>query len=211
MNLLKRKNKMKERIEIRNDSFVDYKGVTHHFTIAAISQELPTNDKELLSFNPNVGYSENDCIAFDVNVYTDCDSGYVGSVTKVVYLGIAVCNPADKFDEKVGKMKAIARARNSKPALYSAELGTINSKLVHALLEQEAEFFKHNPEKFIKGYNESKKTYEKRIAMAKTLNNFNEFELKVMDSLKNDPNCFDRIQEYLKFQENQEKGNVKNC
>ncbi len=204
MNHLKRKSKMKERIEVRNDSFVDYKGIEHHFTIVAISKELPkkTND-----FDDLQSFEGDEKVYYEVNEYVD-DYGttnYLGNVCKVLCLGLAICNPVDIFNEEIGKFKAIARARNNNPVLYSTNPGTINSKVVNALLEQEAEFFKNNPSKFIKGYDESKKAYELKVKRMEMVKEFSDFELSVAVALEDNPNSLDKVKEYLKY-----KSNVKN-
>lgn len=196
---------MKERIETRNDSFVDYAGQTHYFTMVAISKELPKKTSDFKDIKNFEGCEE---VYYEVSEYIE-DYGtndYLGSVTKVLHLGVAICNPTEEFDERKGIEKAIARARNSKPALYSTNLGTINGKVVKALLEQECEFLKQNPGKYIKGYDESRKTYERKIKMNKMFNAFTDFELKVAEALENNPNIFDNVKEYLKYQDNQRKG-----
>ena len=123
----------KERIEYLVDSFVDVNGDERHFVVAAIS-EVFTNDDE------------------PMNV-VDYDENHIQEVVKGLKLGFAICNPIDKFDEKIGITIAVGRARkNAEYALYATELGFINTKLVRAFLEQEAEYFKHNPELRIAGY-----------------------------------------------------------
>lgn len=133
MNCKKERKMKKEKIETLVDQFVDANGDTRHFVIAAIS-EVFTEDYE----PSNV-------------VDTECND--IQEVVKGLKLGYSICNPIDKFDEKLGIAIAIGRARkNASYALYATELGFINTKLVRAFLEQEAEYFKHNPEYKIAGY-----------------------------------------------------------
>ncbi len=123
----------KERIEYLVDSFVDPNGDTRHFVVAAVS-EVFTDEYE-------PAYA------------TDMDGLDVQEVVKGLKLGFAICNPTDKFDEKLGITIAVGRARkNAEYALLASEPGYINTKLVRAFLEQEAEYFKHNPEYKIAGY-----------------------------------------------------------
>lgn len=121
----------KERVEFHIDSFIDENGNTRHFVIAAISERF---DEPM-----------------DVSSYpwhTDDQE-----VVKGLKLGFAICNPIDNFNEKLGCQIAEGRARkNSECALLATQLGYINTKMVQAFLEQEAEYFKDNPERYIKGY-----------------------------------------------------------
>ena len=119
---------MKEYIEYLKDSFTDYTGKEHYFIIAAISQELPTKTEEI----GRDDLKDYDVI-HEVSMYIE-DYGtedYLGVVTKVLRLGVAMCNPVDQYNEKTGIMKATARARKSDPALYSRDKGTINTKVVN--------------------------------------------------------------------------------
>lgn len=123
----------KERIETRVDSFVDANGDERHFIIAAISEVFT----ELEEPCRVTDFYENEC----------------QRVVKGLKLGFAICNPNDKFDEKLGMTIAVGRARkNAEYALLSSEAGFINTKLVRAFLDQEAEYFKNNPESRIAGY-----------------------------------------------------------
>lgn len=123
----------KERIETLVDHFVDGNGDTRHFVIAAISET----------------FTEAEEPAYICDTYED----ELGEVVKGLKIGFAICNPCDKFNEELGRTIAIGRARkNSEYALLATELGYINTKLVRAFLEQEAEYFKHNPEYKIAGY-----------------------------------------------------------
>lgn len=138
----------KERIETLVDSFVDINGDTRYFVIAAVSEVLPT----LVSDD-----FEDIEVSHEVMICTEYNSDYVDNVVKKVTLGYAFCNPTDTFNEELGKTIAIGRARkNQEAALYSTKLGYINTKLVKAFLEQEAEYFKNNPENYIKGYKRKK-------------------------------------------------------
>ena len=123
----------KERIETLVDSFTDENGYTRHFVIAAIS----------------IVFDESN----EPDVVLDSDTNYCQNVIKGLKLGFSICNPADEFDANLGIKIAIGRARkNSEYAILVSEPGFINTKLVQAFLEQEAEYFKHNPESRIAGY-----------------------------------------------------------
>lgn len=123
----------KERIEYLVDSFVDANGDERHFVVAAVSEVFTDEDEP----------------TFIADFYGDAIHG----VVKGLKLGFAICNPSDEFDEKLGITIAVGRARkNAEYALLASEMGYINTQLVRAFLQQEAEYFKHNPEYKIAGY-----------------------------------------------------------
>ena len=123
----------KERIEYLVDSCVDANGDERHFVIAAVSEVFTEDDEP--------------------SYVTDIDGLEIQEVVKGLKLGFAICNPTDKFDEKLGITIAVGRARkNAEYALVASEMGYINTQLVRAFLQQEAEYFKHNPEYKIAGY-----------------------------------------------------------
>ena len=123
----------KERIETLVDSFVDANGDTRYFVIAAISEVFTKNEEPVQ--------------VLDVN------GEFVQEVVKGLKIGYSICNPADKFDEKLGITIAVGRARKSAEyALLASEPGFINTPLVQAFLHQEAEYFKYNPGSLIAGY-----------------------------------------------------------
>ena len=196
---------MKEHVEFITDSFTDYAGKVHQFVIAALSQNLPIRSGQLES-NP-VG-EDNIPVIHEIGVYVD-DYGttdYLGTVSKVVRLGISICNPTDTFDEKVGALKAVARAHNTKPALYASNSGAINTKVVKALLEQEAEYLKNNPENFITGYADMRDRYLTRQKMEAMKEQFSEVENQVVEGLQQDPKFLDNAMQYLEWLRKQNKG-----
>lgn len=123
----------KECIEYLVDSFVDANGDERHFVVAAVSEVFNDDDEPAY--------------------VTDTDGFNIQNVVKGLKLGFAICNPTDKFDEKLGITIAVGRARkNAEYALLASKMGYINTQLVRAFLQQEAEYFKHNPEYKIAGY-----------------------------------------------------------
>jgi hypothetical protein len=140
----------KEKIETLTDQFIDENGNIHHFVIAAISEMLPT-------ISSNTDYEEatitNATITHKVVACNWHDENIIDTVVKGLKIGFAICSPVDTFNEELGKTIAIGRARkNSTYALYVTNPGFINTKLVKAFLEQEAEYFKRSPESYIAGY-----------------------------------------------------------
>ena len=196
---------MKEHVEFITDSFTDYAGKVHHFVIAALSQMLPTRSGQLES-NPTD--SEDLDVTHEVGVYIE-DYGtedYLGTVTKVVRLGVSMCNPTDTFDEKVGTLKAIARAHDAKPVLFAADAGVINTGVIKALLVQEAEYLKHNPENFIAGYAEMRDRFYTRQKMEAMKEGFSDLENQVVEGLDKDPKFLDNAMKYLEWYRKQQKG-----
>lgn len=196
---------MKEHVEFITDSFTDYAGKVHQFVIAALSQNLPTHSGQLEN-NP---VDEDDIpVIHEVETYVEDygTEGYLGTVTKVIRLGVSICNPTDTFDEKVGALKATARAHNAKPALYASNPGVINTKVVKALLEQEAEYLKNNPENFIAGYADMRDRYLTRQKMEAMKDQFSKVENQVVEGLQQDPKFLDSVMQYLEWLRRQNKG-----
>ena len=188
---------MKQHIETLTDSFVDYKGETHHFVIAAISSEFPINTQQL---NPT-DLNYNDKVIHEVNTYVYNYGIYdtLCTVNKKVCIGISVCHPEDKFDEEIGKKKAIARAQSAKPALLATSKGYINKHVVQGLLKQEADYIKNNPHLYIKGYSEMEKAYNKKLAMKEFEETLTEAEKIVLNKLEEHPSFIEDAIEYLMY------------
>lgn len=194
---------MKEYINVLEDMFIDYKGIVHPFTIVAVSQTLRKTGKEIGEAEQ---YWDNKVI-HEVSMYLE-DYGtvdYLGCVGKVVKLGVAICNPEDEFNDKVGYCKALARARSSQPVLFVNEdtPGVINTEVVDALLCQEAKYLKENPAKYIKGYKEAEKKYYEKQKMTEMFENFSSLEEDVLDALEKDPHYFDDVYKYREWLKNQ--------
>lgn len=176
---------MRQYTEIYQDEFIDYAGKTHKFIIAAISDII--EDAELIQID-------------------GLDTETVGSVTKGVKLGIAICNPTDKFSERSGVYRAIARAEDANYALLSPTRGYINTRVVQALLVQEAEYLKNNPEQYIPGYKDMRDRYIQNEAMRTMGDNFTEFERAIVEKVQEDPKFLSNIEEYINWKRNQKKG-----
>lgn len=195
---------MKEHIETITSEFVDYKGEKHYFIIAAISQNFPkflNIDKN--SSNVKIG-NDRTPVFYEVNEYIEGygTTEYSISITKSLRIGISICNPVDKFNESIGKAKAIARARMSDPVLFVKNAGLINSKVVRALLEQESEYLKNNPELLIKGYKESKLRYERNHQMVNLEKSFTPVERDIAEKLTKNPNFLDKVYDYIEWFKN---------
>lgn len=184
---------MKEHVNVLKDSFVDYAGRIHHFVVAAVTNGLVNESGRppLIIYPDGIGAS------------------YTKEVEKGIRIGVSICNPEDEFVEKVGVLKAIARARNCLPVLYVTDPGYINETLVEAFLKQEAEYLKSNPDAYIRGYNDSKERYLKRKKMESLKENFSEVEKIVVEGVQKDPKFLDNVNTYLAWLNNQNKGRCK--
>ena len=126
---------MKEVVEYLCDSFVDFEGKIHNFVLCAVSK-----------VDPNVEIFFNDDDTF-------CDT------VRTLTLGRSVCNTVDEYDEELGKKIAYNRAALDKtmPTIVSTLPGVINTAVVKALLRQEADYIKRDPNCIISGYNDKMK------------------------------------------------------
>lgn len=161
----------KEVIDFVTGVFTDYKGLDHHITVVALSRPATDPDE----------YGS----MYEVNLYTpDEGTDWYCNLTKTLTLGISVCNPEDKYNEKVGYNKALARARTSQPVMFVSKAGIINTEMVKALLNQELQFAINNPDTIIPGYSKTMQTYLKNKDYESAINNLGE-DKSVYDWLLN--------------------------
>ena len=179
---------MKNYTDVIQDTFVDYAGQTHHFTIAAISEVFKEGK------GPDI---------IDVE---GLQTETLGSVIKGVKIGISIHNPVDEYNEKAGVCRAIARAEEAEYAILSTSRGYINEKVVRALLDSEANYIKNNPEQYIPGYAEMRDRYLKNQEMENVQKNFSEVERIIVEKLEEDPRFLDNVDKYLAWRANQKKG-----
>ena len=122
--------------------FVDYLGNTRKFVIAAVS--IITEGKTEVDI-----FGEGD---YGLNTYT---------CPKALAIGVSTCLPNDKFNEEIGIKIAVGKALKDRSHwIFTTDEGLINTGMVEGLLTQEIEYFKKNPGKYLKGYEESKKKFE---------------------------------------------------
>jgi hypothetical protein len=144
----------KDIVMYKNGSFVDFQGVTRQFIVCALSTSQFNNDMQevfLTAYNTVDGAVEGETL-----------------LPRAVFIGVAVCNPLDEWDEEKGKMIALSKARGFKAtapeksaALFTTRAGMISELLVQALLTREVEHIKEDPECAIKGYNSMKARYKR--------------------------------------------------
>lgn len=189
---------MKQRVDTLISSFVDYKGQEHKFVVAAVSEVLPTTYEEAYPEDKIDEEDKNTTVSYEVVEYNEWDSEYKEDVVKSLRLGVSICNPTDTFNERAGKEKAVHRARNSKKnALYSTEKGYISSRVVKAMLEQEAHYVKTNPGKYIKGYNEAEAKYKFEQECKTKYSELSESEKSLVKSIKDID--LQKLEEYKKL------------
>lgn len=128
------------RTSYKVDELNDYAGNVRKFIIAAVSIPVHGVVEE---------YDED-----------EGDLVVVNSYEKILSIGVSVCRPGDKFDEKLGVTIAEGKAvKNQNHAMYVSDAGLVNDMFVDALLEQEAAFFKKDPGHYLAGYDSDAKKY----------------------------------------------------
>lgn len=154
--------------------FTDYRGNERDFTMVAVSIPM---ENEYARVEKTVEF-ENEMEVPDKEYYNDkgdvidFEPGYttffmdekdviIAPVVKMLSVGVAVRCVRDK-DTGIGERIAYGKAikfRNH--VLFVSHPGMINTKMVKALLEQEAEHFKKDPGSYLAGYNVDKFKFEK--------------------------------------------------
>ena len=156
-------------IEYLVDSFVDFKGEEHKVIACAVSNTPDTLDDCELA----ISYVDGDYASYDLRQYEK----------RIVSVGYSICNPEDTYNEEKGKNIAYRKALKnlSNPVLCPLVNGIINKTLTKALLKQEVKFIKDNPERVIRGYNDSMARYEKRKKTLEEYNALSEEERNLVD------------------------------
>lgn len=152
------------RTEYKIDSFTDYTGKERKFIMAAVSMM----DDNFVSIKE--------------------DGHHIDTDNKILSIGISVCRPNDEFDEVIGKRISEGKAiKYRSHAIYTTDSGLINEIMVKALLEQEAEYFKVNPGRYLAGYNKDAIKYRESERIENYIDNLEEdaqAALKYITSLK---------------------------
>ena len=158
---------------VLKDKFVDYAGNIHQFVIAGVKISIKSENYNVF------GIDSIDTIGYALGV------------------GVAICNPSDEFDEKIGALKAIGRAYKYKPSIYSRYSGQLGDNVIKAILQQEIEYIQQHPEKYIKGYLESKDKYLQEQKLKKIESNLTDIEKVVAENVKKDSNYLSNVTEYI--------------
>ena len=156
---------MKEVVEYLSDSFIDFEGKEHKFVLCAVSR---VNENLELYFN---------------------DDDYCEEVVRTLTVGCSVCNLSDEYDEELGKKIAYGRTSLDKyvPDLVSTVPGVINTAVVKALLRQEADYIKRDPNHIIPGYNEKMKRVQRENEAKSQYDALTPEEKTVVNFFKNTP------------------------
>ena len=155
---------------VLKDKFVDYAGKEHQFVIAGVKIPLKTNL---------------DCI------------NRIETVSYALGIGVAICNPIDTFDEKVGALKALGRAYKQEPTIFTQYSSQLGDNVINAILQQEIEYIQQHPEKYIGGYLEAKDKYIQEQKLEKIKNNFTDIEKLIVENVKKDSNYLSNVAEYI--------------
>lgn len=159
--------------ETLTGTFVDYRGNERDFTMVAVS--IPMKDKDVVVTHPvefedtyeipaknvlNENTGQIEYIPSHIETYQDEYDEVIADVAKMLSIGVAVRCVRDEdkgLGEQIAYGKAITLLNHT---LYVSHPGMINTKMVKALLEQEAEHFKKDPGSYITGYNADKHRFE---------------------------------------------------
>lgn len=139
-----------KKVEYIVDSFKDFTGEERQFVMAAVS------------------------LHGEPEVYIEEDDEPIDNDMKVLSIGVSVCRPDDEFNETLGKTIAEGKATKYRNhALYAVDAGLINETMVKALLQQEAEYFKVNPGRYLAGYDRDAEKYHRSTRIESYIDNLN--------------------------------------
>ena len=163
------------KVVYKQGNFIDYKGAQVNFILAAVS--IPTNTV---------------LVPVDEDGFEDPEKEQYES-TKILSLGIAVQRSEDTWDEERGKQIAYGKAiKRRNHVLAATDRGIINTKVVEAILAQEASYMQVNPGRYIAGYDEARDKYLAAKAKEEYMNSLTAEEklaINVVASVK-DPQKF---------------------
>lgn len=137
---------VKQRVVFHQGMFIDYKGNQRNYIMAAVSELMPESSS---------------VIYLDENKPANL---IMSNVVKKLSIGFAVCSPEDVWDEELGKTIALGKAiKRPARVMYVTDAGMINTRVVEALMEQEAVYFENNPGSVIKGYSDAEAKYNETV------------------------------------------------
>lgn len=143
------------------DVLVDFKGDQHFITVCAVTRSIKEN------------------ILIETAYYEI-------PVKKIISLGVSICNPIDSNDTAKGRRIAYNKAlENLAPSVYVNCSGIASDEVVNTLIQQELNYVITNPNKFIKGYNDAWKRWEKRKRIREELESLSPDEKKVIELINN--------------------------
>ncbi len=172
-----KKNEFKPeyKYETLTGKFTDYRGMVRDFTMVAVS--IPMKNDDAVVTRPievedeyeipskNVLDPETGQIVYvpeSTEKFVDEYDELLAPITKMLSVGVATRCVRDTHDADLGVRIAYGKALKLwDHTLYVSHPGMINTKMVKALLEQEAEHFKKDPGSYLVGYNDAKARYAK--------------------------------------------------
>ena len=129
--------------------FTDFKGEVHKFVIAAVVRKC----------NPRTYLETYDCSG-DMP-YGDKE------MEKFMSIGLSICNPEDKYNEKIGMLRAEGRALKPRKSENVRQMactkgGMLDDVYVELYLESMKNYIITDPGKFIPGYNRLYKKWKEQ-------------------------------------------------
>lgn len=180
------------------DSFINYKGVEQKFVLCVKTTEC---ESAIFEFNEGEDFK-------NLDYAIDNDDYYRGF--RNLHVGVAICNPNDKFNEEIGKKIALGKAESSIPKLISTEPGIINNAVVQSLIQQEINYIKNNPGRFIPGYDEAVDKLKKKDKVISEIKNLNNDEAIIVEAALNGVNlskCMKLASKITKSEYNKARSN----
>ena len=129
--------------------FTDFKGEIHKFVIAAVVRKCnPRTYLETYDCSGNVIYGDKE-------------------MEKFMSIGLSICNPEDKYNEKIGMLRAEGRALKPRKSenvrqMACTKSGMLDDVYVELYLESMKNYIIKDPGKFIPGYNRLYKKWKEQ-------------------------------------------------
>lgn len=148
----------KEKVYFRNSSFIDFKGQERQFVLCGI------RFKEEVEADP----------------WNDLYIAYS------VVFGISVCKPEDEFDLDLGRNIAKGRAKKGyeeDECDITSNMNYFTETIMNTLMDQEVEFIKGCPSKYLTGYTEQEIKYNAKKLKEKEINSLSTNVKAIYDSI----------------------------
>lgn len=129
--------------------FTDFKGEVHKFVIAAVVRKCnPYTYLETYDNSGNIIYGDKE-------------------MEKFMSIGLSICNPEDKYNEKIGMLRAEGRALKPRKSENVRQMactkgGMLDDVYVELYLESMKNYIIKDPGKFIPGYNRLYKKWKEQ-------------------------------------------------
>lgn len=215
----KKNNEMSLKHETLKGTFIDYRGMSRDFVMVAVSIPVKTEmcvviPNEDTQYNVDLEDECREVYTYELNTnnlsqveniepittqastmqyYGTC-AKIVSPVRKMLSIGVSVRCVRDK-DTGRGEEIAYGKAVNNvnkgdAHVLFVSHTGMVNTTMVKALLDQEAEHFAKDPGSYIKGYNAARDRYIKTGVIAQkemTQEEYEQFQKGTLTPVKPEP------------------------